>query len=170
MDISNTQETADIPTRSTQKKLLPKVSKDLKILGLEPIWQSALDHGYDVVELIGSGSYGTVVKASRNGKKVAIKHVVVEGLQYTLVKTLRELHIMRYLKNRSTKKHGMDMFFAGLTDVFGSTEEVEAGAEAIENLFIVMPIADGSLEALMSSYKIDRSSVKVILYNLLCAI
>ena len=62
--------------------------------------------------------------ASKGKKRVAIKHITVDNLEYPLVKTLRELKLMQYLRSEATKKSGMDIFFTGLKDLICPGKEL----------------------------------------------
>ena len=68
-------------------------SKVSKSLGLSQIWKTAEERGYTLKSVIGSGSYGVVVKAqSADKKKVAIKLLGVDTKhKYELVKVIRRL-------------------------------------------------------------------------------
>lgn len=55
------------------------------------MWRAATERGYKIKKVIGVGSYGVVVKASKGKQAVAIKHVEVDEAQYSLIKILREL-------------------------------------------------------------------------------
>lgn len=88
---------------------------------MEPVWAAVFSRNYKISRVLGQGSYGTVVKATSlvDGTKVAIKHVLVElEFQYQLVKIVREAKIMQFLNNSEAQNAGMDMFFAGLRNVF----------------------------------------------------
>ena len=146
-------------------------SSILTKLGLGHVWQSALDRNYKIVKVIGSGSYGVVIKAKSGitKREVAIKHMKVETeFQYSMVKTLRELEIMQCLNNGPTKEAGMKNYFAGLLDLFCPEEEMEA--QCVKNVFMVMRLSTKDLHDMMQQSQIELGNVKVIVYNLLCAL
>ena len=63
-------------------------------LGLSQVWSCVLMRGYDIEYVIGLGTYGTVVAASKSENRSAIKHIVIDDLQYPMVKTLREIKLL----------------------------------------------------------------------------
>ena len=71
------------------------------------VWKAALKRGYTLKKVVGTGSYGIVVKGCLNDRAVAIKCIEVErDYQYTLVKVQREARIMQFLSNDDSIKSG----------------------------------------------------------------
>lgn len=121
--------------------------------------------------MIGSGSYGVVIKAKSGitKREVAIKMMKIESeYQYSMVKALRELQIMQCLNNGATQDAGMKNYFAGLLDVFCPEEEMEA--QCIKNVFMVMRLSRHDLADMVAKSELELDNVKVIMYNLLCAL
>ena len=69
----------------------------------------AINKKYEVVEVIGNGSYGCVsqAKCKVTGKTVAMKIMKSEAvMEYEIIKLLREVQIMRRLNHISNKYFG----------------------------------------------------------------
>lgn len=66
---------------------------------MSPVWKAAIEN-YDLIDMIGEGSYGEVCegKCKVTGERVAIKYVknIYEN-EYDCVKILREVQILRKL-------------------------------------------------------------------------
>ena len=125
-------------------------------MGLNQVWQAAVDRDYSLKSIIGSGSYGLVVKAKsqRTKEYVAIKHMEIEtGYQYALVKVVRELQIMQYLHNAVPKNSGMRQYFASLLDLFCPPEELQR--KTVKNLFLVMPLSEKNLGDLVDDSQME---------------
>ena len=135
---------------------------------MSPVWKAALEN-YDLIDIIGEGSYGEVMEAKCKvtGERVAIKYVknIYEN-EYDWVKTLREIQIMRKLSaipgNRLTTK---------LIDLFNPRKQDSTKGGL--GIFIVMEYMQTDLKELLNltaSTKITEGHAIQIIYNLLCAV
>ena len=86
----------------------------------------AINKKYEVVEVIGNGSYGCVsqAKCKVTGKTVAMKIMKSEAvMEYEIIKLLREVQIMRRLNHISNKYFGAGThpFIPELIDIITPT-------------------------------------------------
>jgi serine/threonine protein kinase len=84
------------------KKVKDDSAKDQ--FGITNKLRSAINKKYEVVELIGNGSYGCVsqAKCRKTGRMVALKIMKSEAtMEYEIIKLLREVQLMRRLNNLS---------------------------------------------------------------------
>ena len=108
---------------------------DASFMSLEPVWKYVLGD-YELLEKLGKGSYGLVVKAKHRetGKVCAIKHIKdVFYNQYEAHKVFREVHIMRKLSSMKT-----NIFTSKLVDVivpFSSDQENSLSQKESQLLF-----------------------------------
>lgn len=119
--------------------------------------------------MLGSGSYGTVVKAKclRTKRYVAIKLVqVMREHQYSVVKVLREVQIMEFFQTMKDK-YKMPSFFTGLLDIFCPEDQLKS--KQIDCVFMVMKASVQHLGQLIVSTDLEMKHFKVILYNMLCS-
>jgi mitogen-activated protein kinase 1/3 len=116
---------------------------------LEPVWRVAMKK-YDIIRILGKGSYGLVVEAKdkQTKQKVAIKYIPdYNESEYSCVKTLREIKILKLLseipENTNTVKI-LDLFEAGKDGLKNHKEE--------SGIFIVMEYMDANLKQLLIQY------------------
>lgn len=111
---------------------------------LPKIWKQ-VKKDYKLIEIIGQGSFGTVVKAQTrvNRKYVAIK--LIEGItktSYTARKVLREVYILTQLSLKES-----NIFTSKLLDLIIPEETKEdAGCD---HLFLVMPLGTMDLKSFL---------------------
>ena len=92
----------------------------IKKLRLSEIWMAAVENSYSILNKMGKGSFGTVVSAYCHQTKqtVAIKHINnFEKHEYTCLKVLREIQIMRRLTDM-VKDTQLQQFSPQLYDIF----------------------------------------------------
>ena len=137
-------------------------------MSLDSSWKS-VSKDYKIVDVVGQGSGGQVVKAmNRNSKVVvAVKRIECgfDNLQY-MKYILREISIMRQL---STIKH--NQFTPLLYDIIIPEKALNNIAQ-MKCLFVIMEYASLDLKSKLETTKIEWSAqeVKLILYNMLCTI
>ena len=137
-------------------------------MSLDSSWKS-VSKDYKIVDVVGQGSGGQVVKAmNRNSKVVvAVKRIECgfDNLQY-MKYILREISIMRQL---STIKH--NQFTPLLYDII-IPEKALNNISQMKCLFVIMEYASLDLKSKLETTKIEWSAqeVKLILYNMLCTI
>lgn len=131
-------------------------------------WQS-VEHEYDIQGLVGSGTYGQVVKAraKTTGKTVAIKLIddVFKNL-YSCKKVLREITILRKLS-----KMPRNVFTTKLYDVLLPVTTKEE-MDSFDKVFLVMSYEKYDLKSIFESKEapdLDVKHVVTILYNILCS-
>ena len=99
-------------------------------------------------------------------EKVAIKHIKVIGeYDYSLVKLIREIKLMRLLTQRDCH------FIPLLLDVM--IPENEIANKTLNNVFLVMEYEPSDLRSLFnagSSVKFTQEHARHIVFNLLCAV
>ena len=105
----------------TSESMVGRASQgpSLRTLGLSQVWQAAQSKGYEILNVVGVGSYGTVVEARKDGvdQPYAIKHIQINPTDaYSLVKVLRELQIMSHLQGTRSSP-----YFTKLENVFSTT-------------------------------------------------
>jgi len=139
-------------------------------LGLSGDWK-IIERNYVLIEAIGAGSFGKVVKArcKHTDIVVAVKFIdEFADYNYDCVKILREICLLKGVHENS--KNGSSCYFPELIDVvlpIGSSEE------SIRKIFIVMEYESSDLRKLLSIGKkcrLEESHVILIMYNLLCAL
>jgi len=134
---------------------------------------TAHEHGYQLLEILGVGSFGTVVKAvySLTGEEVAIKLISnFAEYDYTSVKLVRELKIMEELK-KVNEIDNQQIYSPKLLDVF--TPHDENSVDTIRHVFIAMTCAFKDLKKLVDLRQnsgLSEDHIKVILYNSLCSL
>ena len=137
-------------------------------MSLDSSWKT-VSKDYKIVDVVGQGSGGQVVKAmNRNSKVVvAVKRIECgfDNLQY-MKYILREISIMRQL---STIKH--NQFTPLLYDII-IPEKALNNISQMKCLFVIMEYASLDLKSKLETTKIEWSAqeVKLILYNMLCTI
>ena len=98
------------PKVSRKEKLMKNLEKDEKDeYGITKKLRVAINKKYEVIEVIGNGSYGCVsqAKCKVTGKTVAMKIMKSEAvMEYEIIKLLREVQIMRRLNHISNKYFG----------------------------------------------------------------
>ena len=143
--------------RSTSPK---KKAKGEIVLGKE--WKNVTKY-YTLIEHLGEGSYGKVVKAKHNktGLVVAIKHMKIKWEHdYEIKKIVREIQMLRQLTQMPNNK-----FTSKILDIYLSSDE--------EDLFIVMDYMEMDLKkTLNASHTIQFSEKHLIqiMYNFLCCL
>ena len=116
---------------------------------------------YKLYKALGQGSYGTVLKAKSldSSAYVAIKHMTgFSKNEYHCVKVIREIQIMKSLKDGSVK------FFPKLLDLILVGDD---------HIFLVMELETTDIRTLLkNSGKIDfkEGHLKNIIYNILCSV
>ena len=156
-----------LPT--TQDSPRELYEETLKRFNLGSEWKTVLDW-YEIKEIVGAGSYGSVVKASCKftGEIVAIKMVQnFTEHSYQLVKIIREIQIMKSLTKMTSTKMS---FFPRLIDLIVPDN---TNASNLKVLFFVMDHIDTDMSKVISMGKLSgmkQEHVKNLLYNLLCAI
>lgn len=143
---------------------------------LEPVWKYVLGD-YELLEKLGKGSYGLVVKAKHRetGKLCAIKHIKdVFYNEYEAHKVLREVHIMRKLSTMKT-----NIFTSKLVDVivpFRDQENSLSQKESqllFEEIFLVQEFFHSDMSNIIkeaSTLQMTEEHIKTIIYNVLCAV
>lgn len=115
---------------------------------------------YELVRIIGSGSYGSVAEAVHipSGKTVAIKKMDdVFSDEEDCKKIVREMIIIKNLSSRYTTK---------LLDIIEPDD-----VNTFTDLYIVEEYVDADLKkVLKSSITLSELHIQVIIYNVLCAI
>ena len=96
---------------SRKEKLMKNFEKDdvKDEYGITKKLRTAINKKYEVVEVIGNGSYGCVSqgKCKTTGRTVALKIMKSEAvMEYEIIKLLREVQIMRRLNHISNKYFG----------------------------------------------------------------
>jgi mitogen-activated protein kinase 1/3 len=149
--------------------------------------KNAIEKKYEIIEMVGNGSYGTVMKAKdlKTGENVALKVMKSQPkMEYEIIKLLRELQLMRAL-NKINGQFFADKncFVPKLIDIIcPETKSVVVNRRSIgekmvkkdadlSQLCIVMEYIETDLDQLMK-HQIDFTEhhlLKVI-YNCLLAI
>lgn len=114
---------------------------------LTDVWAD-IEKNYKMGKAIGTGSYGTVMKATclTTGRKVAIKHMNgFSKYEYDCVKVIREIQIMKGLKNAS--KHMQACFFPSILDLI--IPESQLYCKQVKDIFLVMELEKTDLNTLM---------------------
>ena len=145
---------------------------------LEPSWKYVLGD-YELLEKLGEGSYGKVLKAKHRttGKVYAIKHVKdVLYNTYEAHKLFREIHIMRKLSSMSK-----NIFTSKLVDVIVPFREVDSDTSKaseksqllIDELFMVQECFGADMSQMMrepENIALGEDHIKAIIYNILCGL
>jgi mitogen-activated protein kinase 1/3 len=158
----------------------------------------SIKKNYKLLEELGKGSFGTVVKAKnrQTGAKVAIKLIKdINKSSYSLRKLLREIIILRKLSEIEN-----NIFTIKLLDIiipdFDFTTELETGnnlrkcktdesaklkkkessisvSTSYEAIFLVMDFGQTDFKKMLNSVPdtlISEEHVKILLYNQLCSL
>lgn len=143
--------------------------KSKEKIKLPSIWKH-VQEDYDVVEFIGSGSFGQVVKARAKdtGDYFAIKLIKnVFHDMYHCKKVLREIMIMRQFS-----KMPKNVFTTKLHDVILPCTSVE-DLKTFNEIFLVMDYIELDLKRIFTTTQppcFTESHVVTIMYNVLCAL
>ena len=121
-------------------------------------WQVGND--YEVIKLLGQGSYGAVASAIHKptGTKVAIKQMkgVFED-EVDCKRILREIAILKSLKNR---------FVVGLFDLIEPTD-----TKNFDTIYLVLQLAESDLKKVIkSAIYLEQKHISTVVYNLLCGL
>ena len=118
---------------------------------------------YKLLEVVGTGAFGTVCKAlhRKSRKPVAIK--LIEGVNmstYTTRKVLREVQIMASVSQMSS-----NIFTSKLIDLILPEGE-------LTHLFVVMSLGQRDVKSLVTTggHALNESHIITIVYNLLCSL
>lgn len=131
-----------------------------KGLGLNQFADWEIGSRYEMVKLLGHGSYGQVASAihKESGKKVAIKKMdgVFED-EVDCKRILRELALLRRLKH----PYVVELF-----------EVIEPKDRAnFDTLYVVMELAESDLKKVIkSAIHLTLKHIQLVVYNLFCAI
>ena len=136
---------------------------------MNSVWQPVMND-YTIIEQIGKGSFGKVIKAKckNTGKEVAIKlieNIFNEANHARHV--LRELHLMHELTNIPG-----NIFTTKLLDIVLPITE-NSGSNKFKDIFIVMDYVQQDLVKLFTTNRPDEFTedhVVCIMYNALCAL
>ena len=126
---------------------------------------------YQLVEHIGQGAFGQVVKARNfaTGDFVAIKQIKnIFRNYYECRKVMREISIMRRLSNMED-----NLFTPKLIDIVVPIKRFKDGREKFEDIFIIMEYFDHNLNSVFSKIRENSFTdehVITIMYNALCAL
>lgn len=118
-----------------------------------------MEKQYEVLQQIGSGSYGRVYECvhKKTKKKVAVKKMLDIGMM--LKDVLREIVLLRKLGDRC--EH-----VCKLIDILPPNDP-----EDFNHLYIVMELADSNLKKLFgSSLMLNDDQSKSIVYDLICGL
>ncbi|KAJ1395932.1 kinase-like domain-containing protein, partial [Ochromonadaceae sp. CCMP2298] len=150
---------------AAEKKMLPKVPPPSRLEG----W--SVTNRYNLIELLGKGSYGQVAKATdrNDGTTVAIKQMKRIFDEATDAKrAYREMHILRHLKHPSV---------VALLDVVSSTIDLEFaqkyGKDAVKqpslgDIYFVFEFVDTDLSKIIKSNQyISQHHVAFIMWQIL---
>jgi mitogen-activated protein kinase 1/3 len=121
-------------------------------------WQVGAD--YEVVKLLGQGSYGAVASAVHkpSGTKVAIKQMkgVFED-EVDCKRILREIAILKSLKNR---------FIVGLFDLIEPADPT-----SFDTIYLVLQLSESDLKKVIkSAIYLEQKHINTVVYNLLCGL
>lgn len=125
---------------------------------------------YHILNKVGEGTFAKVFKAKclKTSKIVAIKHIDnFAKNDYGLVKTIREIQIMRQLGEQGQS----GTFIPDLIDVI--IPESEKQGNSLKNIFVVMEYENTDLRTAINRgilSDISQDQIKLIVYNLLCAV
>ena len=125
---------------------------------------------YDDIELIGSGSFGQVVKATHRatGSLVAIKILKTMGRSsYQRRQLISEIQLMRKLTAMPNNVFTTKLFDIIVPDI-DSTQ-----ADTLPMIMLVMDYIDSDLTRIMknaSNLDLQEAHVITIIYNILCSI
>ena len=122
-------------------------------------------------EVMGKGSYGTVIKATlrETKKSIAIKKIKCSFKDIDKMKyILREISILRQFSNMKNAH----LFFPQLMDIVIPEESFDE-IQNLSAIFILMEFEPNSLgnmikECLKNEKKINEKDVLTLMYNLLC--
>ena len=134
-----------------------------KKIALRPCWETVAKD-YELLKLVGTGSYGEVVRARHraSGRLVAIK--LLSGIYksfYECKKVLREIQILRHF----TAMGEANQFATRLYDIIAPTD-------ASEDLFLVLEVMETDLKKVLAStpeLTLSEDHLTHLLYNMLCS-
>jgi len=121
---------------------------------------------YKLVQIIGQGSFGTVIKAQHRTTRKFVAIKLLEGFnstQYSVRKVMREIQILASLSKRKS-----NIYTSKLVDLI-----VPEGKGEPDHLFIVMPLGTMDLKKFLESSSVEamkEDHVITLLYNLLCSL
>lgn len=113
------------PDLETKERSLPSI---LTRLNLGKEWEAAEERGYELLQKLGSGSFGTVVKARsrESNQTVAIKMMTIDfSSKYKVILAYRELAILEFLTKASNNQNEI-RFFPAYQSVFTTEKEIGA--------------------------------------------
>ena len=131
-----------------------------KGLGLNQFSDWEVGEDYELVKLLGSGSYGQVASAVHkpSGKKVAIKKM--DGVfddDVDCKRILREVTLLRRLKHP---------YVVELFDIIEPKN-----LDTFETLYVVLELAESDLKKVIkSAIHLQLKHIQLVVYNLLCAV
>jgi mitogen-activated protein kinase 1/3 len=131
-----------------------------KGLGLNQFADWEVGEDYELVKLLGSGSYGQVASAVHKptGRKVAIKKM--DGVfddEIDCKRILREVTLLRRLKHP---------YVVELFDIIEPKN-----IETFETLYVVLELAESDLKKVIkSAIHLQLKHIQLVVYNLLCAV
>ena len=136
-----------------------------KKIALRPCWQNVAQD-YELLKLVGTGSYGEVVRARHraSGRLVAIK--LLSGIYksfYECKKVLREIQILRHL----TAMGDANQFATRLYDIIVPADSSE------DILFLVIEVMETDLKKVLAStpeLTLSEDHLIHLLYNMLCSL
>ena len=154
------------------------IGSDVGLEQSQHAWQYVTAN-YDVVQTLGEGSFGKVVKAihKETGEVQAIKFIKDALFDaYEAKKLYREIHILRQLS-----KHKSNIYTIKLFDVIippkpptgAQISPAHSNKFLFDDLFLVQEYFGCDIQKMIEKkdqHAITEEHVKIIVYNIICAI
>lgn len=135
-----------------------------------------LDSEYELLSILGEGTYGKVIKARhrQSGQECAIKHIKDVFFNiYEAKKILREIHILRKLTNDQSNLFSVKLLDVIVPPIEEDDKQSNDPSLLFNSLFLVQDCFGLDLSHFIrnsNKFRLQEEHILTIVYNILCGV